>query len=264
MYKYCEIIRRRFAETNKEGILMLYRYDFHVHTKEASACGVSSAREMVQAYKDVGFAGFVLTNHFIYGNTRIDRKLPWKDWFEKYYDAYVLAKKAGDDIGIDVMFGVEHAYGDGKEMLIYGPDADFWYKNDVRSMTIDQLAANVHAEGGLIYQAHPFRCRGYINMSVGPRLDLIDGVEILNYCNQPEENPPALRLARENGLLMICGSDNHEAGIGIEGHAGLAFDRRISNMEDMISALKSGEGVPIMGDVVGEPTESAVRSVMRG
>ena len=43
---------------------MEYLYDLHVHSSECSKCAHSTLVEMVKAYKEAGFAGFAITNHF--------------------------------------------------------------------------------------------------------------------------------------------------------------------------------------------------------
>ena len=57
-----------------------YKYEMHSHTNACSACAVSTAEEMIQAAKEVGFAGIVFTNHFLHGNTAIDHNLPWEEF----------------------------------------------------------------------------------------------------------------------------------------------------------------------------------------
>ena len=46
---------------------MWYRYETHMHSREGSACGKDSAADMVRAYHAAGYAGAVLTDHFIWG-----------------------------------------------------------------------------------------------------------------------------------------------------------------------------------------------------
>ena len=53
-----------------------YLYETHMHTKEGSACGRDNAADIVRAYKEAGYAGVIVTDHFFGGNTAIDRSLP--------------------------------------------------------------------------------------------------------------------------------------------------------------------------------------------
>ena len=93
----------------------MYTYEMHCHSSQCSACGRSTAQELVQAYYEAGFSGMVLTDHFVTGNTAIDRNLPWQEQMEAYYNAYEEACSTAKALDFDVLFGIEHAYGDGKE-----------------------------------------------------------------------------------------------------------------------------------------------------
>ena len=103
----------------------MYLYETHIHCNQASACARRTPEELVHAFKEVGYAGFILTDHFIHGSTCISKKLDWETRMRMYYDAYLNAKKEGDKIDFDVFFGIEHLYEKGKEVLVYGIDLDF-------------------------------------------------------------------------------------------------------------------------------------------
>ncbi len=44
---------------------MGYLYETHLHTCLASACGISTGKEHVRYYKDLGFTGIMMTDHFL-------------------------------------------------------------------------------------------------------------------------------------------------------------------------------------------------------
>lgn len=227
---------------------MLYRYETHCHCSQCSACGRSTAQELVRAYHKAGFAGLVLTDHFVLGNTAVDRSLPWEEQMRCYYQAYLDAKKVGDSLDFDVIFGIEHAYGDGKELLFYGIDLPFLLSNpDIPEIPLEDLVARVKAYGGIAVQAHPYRSRWYVNMEVGPRADLIDGVEVCNTCNQPGEDAKALELARSGNFLMTCGGDIHRADDPRLGMTGIALPFRVRNEKELVAGLKSGQCQYIIG-----------------
>ena len=75
---------------------MDYKSELHCHSSVCSACARSNSVEMVHRYKDAGYAGFVLTDHFIFGNSAVDKNLPWNEKMHRYYDAYIKAKKEGE------------------------------------------------------------------------------------------------------------------------------------------------------------------------
>lgn len=107
----------------------MYKYETHMHTREASACAWSSGAEMAEKYKSEGYTGIIVTDHFFNGNSAIPRDLPWKERIELYCKGYENAKARGDRIGLDVFFGFE--YGDGgSDFLVYGLDKQWLIEND--------------------------------------------------------------------------------------------------------------------------------------
>ena len=119
----------------------MYLYETHLHSSECSACASSTAREMVRRYKEAGYAGFVLTNHFITGCTCVPKELNWDEKMKIYYDAHLEAKDEADQLDFDVFFGIEHHYGKGKEVLAYGIDLDFLKSHpEIETSDIDTFA----------------------------------------------------------------------------------------------------------------------------
>lgn len=218
---------------------MLYRYETHIHCSQCSACAVSTAQEMALALHRAGYAGMVLTDHFIFGNTAVDRTLPWEQRMQRYYQAFLDAKTAVQGLDFDVIFGIEHAYGDGKEVLIYGIELPFLLANpDISDITLDELVERVHREGGIVIQAHPYRDRSYVNMAVGPRADLVDGIEVYNAGNYPDENVQALALAGTRDYIRTSGGDIHRADDPRIGLAGIALPYRVRSSQAFAEALQ--------------------------
>lgn len=218
---------------------MEYRYETHCHSAQCSMCAQSSAQMMVRAYKAAGYAGLVLTDHFIFGYTAVPRDLPWDQRMRRYYQAYLDAKAVGDQLDFDVIFGLEHAYGNGKEVLIYGVELDFLLVNpDIPHISLDELVNRVHEAGGIVIQAHPYRARHYVNMSVGPRADIVDGIEVYNAGNAPGEDPQALELARTKDYIITCGGDIHSAEDSRIGAAGVVLPHRVRSSKEFADTLK--------------------------
>lgn len=194
-----------------------YLYETHLHTREASACAKNSAQEMVQAAKDYGYAGIFVTNHAWYGNTSVDRSLPWEEWVHGFCAPFYTAKAYGDQIGLSVFFGYESCY-QGTEFLIYGVDEEWLLTHpEIKDATITEQLQLVREQGGLVMHAHPFREEAYI-----PRVrlfpELVDGVEGINAThsshlstahNDPRFDERAIAYAREHDLPMSAGSDVH-------------------------------------------------------
>lgn len=216
----------------------MYKFEIHLHTNACSACGVSSAEEMIDAAIEKGYSGVVFTNHFYHGNTCIDRNLPWEEFVGAYEKDYLRAKEYGEKKGIKVFFGVEEGYDAGKEMLIYGLSTDT-FKNcpEFIMMGANEKADFVHKNGGLTVCAHPFRDRAYIpEPDKEPPIHLFDGIECFNFYNKPEENEKAFLFAEKTGLIKTSGGDVHnKSGFG---NAGIDFNVPINTYEDFIENLK--------------------------
>lgn len=218
----------------------MYKYEMHLHTNTCSACGVSSGEELVKTAKEKGYTGIVITNHFYHGNTAISRKIPWKEFVGAYKDDYLSTKKAGEKCGVEVIFGIEEGYGKGKEALIYGISPELLIDTpEFLNMRIEEMSKFVRENNGFIVAAHPFRDREYIaEPRKAPDETLFDAIEAYNHGNSFEDNNLAENFCTRTGLPRISGGDVHSI-YGI-GNAGLAFHERITNSEQLVTALKAG------------------------
>lgn len=212
----------------------------HLHTSSCSACARSSGEEMVRAAKEHGYTGIVITNHFYHGNTAIDRALDWREFVKAYRDDYLTAKAVGEELGMDVLFGIEEGYKPGKEALIYGIDTELIADMpELKNMKIEELSEFVRKNGGFIACAHPFRVRDYIpDPRTEPDIKLFDAVEAYNAQNSDEDNSLAEQLCKRTGTPRISGSDVHDS--HFFGKGGLAFYERITDEKKLVSALKQG------------------------
>lgn len=223
-----------------------YLYETHLHTKEASACAKSSAADMVRACKEAGYTGIFVTDHNWYGNTAIDRRMPWNDFVESFAKGYENAKLAGDREGLDVFFGWEAGY-NGTEFLIYGLSKEWLLQTpEIKDASVEEQFALVRAAGGMVIHAHPFREEYYIpEVRLFP--ELVDGVEGINAThssskslahNKKEFDERAVAYAAEHKLPMTAGSDIHST-LLLGG--GMAFKRRLKDGRDFVKAVMDGE-----------------------
>jgi len=232
---------------------MWYRYETHMHSMQGSGCAYSHSADMVRAYHAAGYAGAVLTDHFIYGNTAVPTDLPWEERMDRYYQAYLDAKPTADELGFDLLFGMEHFYRDFKEVLVYGMDLAFWKKNsDIPSLSLSEFADRVHEAGGFLSHAHPFRFKSYMTHYVEPEPDKCDAIEVYNSSDNEETNAKAEILAKEGGFLRTSGGDSHRDTYEGIGKAGMAFPYRIRTSKELVKALRSGDGRLIIDGVIRE------------
>ncbi len=225
----------------------MYIYEMHQHTAPCSACASADPVEMVRSVKKAGFAGVVITDHFLRGNTAVRRNQPWEDCVRTFEACYETARAAGERLGVDVLFGIEEGVGGGKEVLLYGITPAFLYAHpEMRGADLPTLHQLVNEAGGLVFQAHPFRVRDYI---VNPWEPLpakyLDGVEGYNLHNGELENARAVQFAEENGLPVTAGSDDHH----LDGtRYGIASPHRLRDEAALAELLRSGEYELYLGE----------------
>jgi len=216
---------------------MEYLYETHMHTSEVSGCARSSASQQVAAYKQRGYTGIIITDHFINGYTSCPMDLPWDKQMIHVASGYTAAKKAGDACGLDVFFGWEFTIR-GADFLTYGLDLEFLIANpDFDKLDFEEYSALVRRSGGYLAQAHPFRDAYYIehNYPVAPHL--IDGVEVINSVCARRENEKALAFAKAHDLPMQAGTDSHMSS-GYK-YTGIKLRERAGSIHDIIEAIVS-------------------------
>ena len=209
-----------------------------MHTFEASACSVSAAYEMADAYKSAGYTGVMVTDHFFNGNSAIPYDLPWEERIDLFCKGYENCLERGKKIGLQVFFGWEFTY-EGADFLTYGLDKQ-WLKRhpEIMDMPIYSYADFVISSGGFIVHAHPFRQRNYIKkITLIP--DNITAVEVINSGHEDTKmNERANWYAESFNLPKTAGSDAHNANALPCG--GIAVEKPFESIFDYEDALKNG------------------------
>lgn len=227
--------------------LKTYKYETHLHTCEGSACGQTHGADYIQAYKDLGYSGIFVTDHFFGGNTAAPHFGEWKDRVEIYCSGYEAALKANDynkNPDFKVFFGIEQTF-DGDDYLVYGLDKAWLLDHpEVEKMNHRELFHAVNRVGGLMIQAHPFRMRDYIQ-AIHIHVRDIHGIEIYNAGNKTSENEMAALLAKNYDFPVTSGSDIHNVGFLQNGKipvGGMEFDRPLEDLFDYVKRIKAKEG----------------------
>jgi len=226
---------------------MGYRYETHMHTRQGSLCGKSTGAEHVRFYKEMGYQGIIITDHFFGGNTSMPKEGKWKDRIDIFCKGYEEALEEGKKIGLDVFFGWEECFSrhdEGRdEYLIYGLDKQWLYDHpEVEFWTRQQYFDGVHAAGGCMIQAHPFRKRDYIK-KIRLGLQFCDGIEVANAGNDQWADVCAMRYAKEFDLVTIAGSDNHMCNVPGKTEPGLLYgielDEKLEDIHDLVSIIRN-------------------------
>lgn len=223
-----------------------YLYETHLHTSQGSACAKSTGAEMARACKAYGYTGIFVTDHNWAGNTAVDSTLPWRLWVKRFCEGYEDALAEGRRIGLDVFFGYEACYG-GTEFLIYGVSKEWMLQTpQLQRATVEEQYRLVHAAGGLVMHAHPFREEFYIpEVRLYP--DCVDGVEGINGAHhlypkagrdKSDFDEAAIAYARKHLFPMSAGSDIHSTALF---GCGCAFKRRLRSGTDYVEAILQGE-----------------------
>ena len=161
-------------------------YDLHVHTRNHSPCGRSSADEMCRKAIAFGLTGIALTEHDLW-------------WPEGEF--YELQGKYPDLI---IFRGVEYACLD-DHFLVFLPEPN--YGKDLRFRNVSELISRVHDLSGIVIWAHPFR----YDRSIPDWLHdaNLDGIEVDSNNMDIRAKCLALEVAKDRGYKVFQNSDAH-------------------------------------------------------
>ncbi|MDR0584215.1 MAG: PHP domain-containing protein [Treponema sp.] len=220
---------------------MSFLYETHLHTVRSSACANSRGFEYIHLYKERGYSGIIVTDHFYNGNTAVSRNLPWREWVNRFCRGYEEAREEGERQGLDVFFGWEETFDDCDDYLVYGLDKDWLLEHpEVRNWTRREQYLALRAAGGCVVQAHPFRQHSYIRriiLSTG----CVDAVEAANAGNYEQSyDALAMRYARRLGLPATAGSDIHETRQFYDGEIfGVYLEKKMNSIADYAEAIRN-------------------------
>ncbi|AEF84448.1 putative PHP domain protein [Treponema primitia ZAS-2] len=218
---------------------MQYLYETHLHTVQSSSCGESDGRSYIRGYKDLGYTGIIVTDHFFNGNSAINRHLPWREWVNRFCQGYEDTLDEGEKQGLDVFFGWEETF-EGDDYLIYGLDKDWLldHPEAARWTRLEQFN-EVRRYGGCVVQAHPFRHVYYID-TVHLSTGCVDAVEAANAGNaSPAYDAAAKRYAGKLGLPVTAGSDIHNCKQIKAGQIfGVYLDKKLDTIQDYVRAIR--------------------------
>lgn len=126
----------------------LYKIEMHVHTSESSGCALLSAEDQVRIYKEHGYAGMVITDHF-----------GTNTGYTAILQGYYHACEAGRKYNMKIYFGLElRLEGGPEDYLVYGASPAFLEKQaDITRMTLSEVKRIADRNQVLLMQAHPFR-----------------------------------------------------------------------------------------------------------
>lgn len=222
-----------------EGTRKMSKIELHVHTSECDLVAAESGANIVRMYKDIGYDGLVITDHYFslfyeWFKDELafaDHKKIIDRWLKGYYSA----KNEAEKIGFTVLSGAEVRFdGTINDYLVYGLDAEDFYSLPLlnRLKNVDELIS-VLPKKAVVVQAHPFRNE----MTVKDPSNLF-GIEIHNGCTDEFRNNLAKVYAEYYGKRMTSGSDFHSKNALAKG--GIITSSNVRNASDLVSVLRAG------------------------
>ncbi len=217
---------------------MKYKYELHCHTGEVSRCAACPAERAVEIYKEKGYDGMVITDHYS-PQTFLDRHLfsPQKE-VDFYLQGYKNALAAAGD-GFTVLLGMElRFYGNGNDYLVYGMTPEFIREHGNLMTYYPRRFHMLSQKYGMIFlQAHPFR--PYI-FRTNPRY--LDGCEIYNKKDGGKgTNEKAEKWAEENKMKIRTGGADFHREAHSPNASGIITNEKIKTNDDLVRILKSGD-----------------------
>lgn len=220
-----------------------YRLELHAHTSPASHCAELSNEEVLTIFKNDGYHGIGITNHF---SCQQDENI---EKYSEFYRAELLkVLELGDKIGIKVYAGAELRFisENDNDYLLYGYDPnDIYYICQIlRRGTLEDFVKNYKTDDMLLVQAHPFR-KGMVC-----EYDrLLDGYEVFNmHPNHNSRVAVAVQYANELEKIKTMGTDFHHPN-----HDNLCATRAAflpENEKELIKLIKSEDVVFEIGDKI--------------
>ena len=188
-----------------------------MHEKRYSLDSTLALEEMVEIAKKRGLNAICITDHDSMG-------------LREY------AKEYSEEAGFPIFVGIEYFSLQG-DILAFGIDHYPEERIDAQEFIDD-----VHAQGGVVVSAHPFRhnrrgLEGYLDILRG-----VDAIEILNGSTLPDATMMAVRYAKQYGFAITGGSDCHYPDkVGI---CATYFPNEIRTMDDLVAAIRNRECQP--------------------
>lgn len=219
-----------------------YKIDTHVHTVETSPCGRVSGADVAISYKNAGYGGIVITDHYYDGFFNSICAESWEDKVDMYLAGYRKALAKGKEIGLDVFLGMEIRFiENANDYLVFGIDESFLKRHkELYNLNLEKFRSLTQNMNLIVYQAHPFRQNA---IPADPKL--LDGVEVYNgNPRHDSHNDLALAFAKENKLKLISGSDFHQPEDLARG--GIAISERINSVEELLAVLRNNKSISLI------------------
>ena len=192
--------------------------DLHIHEKQFSKDSFLALEEIVEIAKENGLDAICITDHDSMG-------------LREYAAEYT--KKTGFPIFVGIEF-----YSLQGDILAFGIDS---YPD--KRVSAQEFIDYVHAQGGVVIAAHPFRHNRRGLEDNLATLKGVDAVEILNGSTMPDATMMAVQYAKKYGFATTGGSDCHYP--HKVGTCATYFEEPIHTMDELVAAIKNHKCKPV-------------------
>ena len=192
--------------------------DLHIHEKQFSKDSFLALEEIVKIAKEKGLDAICITDHDSMG-------------LREYAAEYT--KKTGFPIFVGIEF-----YSLQGDILAFGIDS---YPD--KRVSAQEFIDYVHAQGGVVIAAHPFRHNRRGLEDNLATLKGVDAVEILNGSTMPDATMMAVQYAKKYGFATTGGSDCHYP--HKVGTCATYFEEPIHTMDELVAAIKNHKCKPV-------------------
>jgi predicted metal-dependent phosphoesterase TrpH len=199
--------------------------DLHIHTNRYSGCSNVESRAIPGRAREAGLDGIALTEHGI-------------RWADEDLRNLLDQSGAGDLVVLPGQEVACHTRG-GEfqgEFLVFG-----YPRSLGSSRTLEQVLEIVHAEGGVVIAAHPFKKiptgGGFYGAGYRVYDYELDGLEVAHPSYDGESVGLAEEAMRARGIAGIGCSDAHD--LRTVGICRSVFPDRITNVETLCDAIRA-------------------------
>jgi predicted metal-dependent phosphoesterase TrpH len=191
------------------------KFDLHMHTTRHSPDSEIDPLALVRRAGEIGLDGIVITEH---------------DWLWTADELDDLRRQAPPSLV--VLAGIEVSAGEG-HFLVYGVHDPFAFP---RGIGVAELCRRVHAQGGAVVAAHPFRWGQPFAEILRTERPELDGLELMsNNMDADCRRRAALVWLREKLAGLGCSDAHREEVLGI---CYTEFDAVIRNDGDLAQAIR--------------------------
>lgn len=226
------------TDTIKNELLKEYKYriELHAHTSPASSCSQITPEEMAVTYKNLGYDGVTVANHFIYEYEGLSKN----EMTDRFMKDFEETEKKGKELGIKVFLAAEIRFTENdNDYLVFGVNRKILEEiYDLLPFGVENFRKTYSMPESVFIQAHPFRDG---MEKVNPAL--LDGIEVFNmHPNHNSRVGLASVYAKEHKLpIVTAGSDFHHPNRSHEGVSAIRCKAMPENSFDIAKLLRSGD-----------------------